>query len=172
MGEGRMEEAVGVLLAPYLLGVWINSRWWTRKAPQPGEVVPDLWLSRLPSRMELERLRPRALVNCCAEMAITGHGRPVHAVPMLDLLVPEIDQIEQGVKAIAQAHAGGRTLVFCALGYSRSALLAVAYLTVSRGIGLDDAVAMVRRARPGLVLSPRHLGQLRSWYEQRNLQRG
>ena len=36
--DGRLSNAATGLLAPYLLGAWINSRLWTRKRPQADEV--------------------------------------------------------------------------------------------------------------------------------------
>jgi hypothetical protein len=77
---------------------------------------------------ELDCLKPAALVDCCAELPIGAAGIPVHAVQMLDLLIPELPQIDQGVAAISQARHRGCTLVFCALGYSRSATIVVAWL--------------------------------------------
>jgi protein-tyrosine phosphatase len=88
---------------------------------------------------------------------------------MLDLLVPEIAQIEAGVAAVARARRAGSTLVFCALGYSRSATIVIAYLVASGTVAtLEQAIAVARNARPELVLSPAHLHQLRMWDEQRN----
>jgi protein-tyrosine phosphatase/membrane-associated phospholipid phosphatase len=166
--QGRMEEAVAVWLAPYRLAAWINSRWWTRRRPAPSEVVPGLWLSRVPSSRELSAA-PAALVDCCPELSIDAHGRAIYPVPMLDLLVPEIAQIEAGVAAVARARRAGSTLVFCALGYSRSATIVIAYLVASGTVAtLEQAIAVARNARPELVLSPAHLHQLRMWDEQRN----
>jgi protein-tyrosine phosphatase len=88
---------------------------------------------------------------------------------MLDLLVPEIAQIEAGVDAVARARRAGSTLVFCALGYSRSATIVIAYLVASGTVAtLEQAIAVARNARPALVLSPEHLHRLRMWDEQRN----
>jgi protein-tyrosine phosphatase len=58
-------------------------------------------------------------------------GQAVYAVPMLDLLAPEVEQINQGVAAIKNANQGN-TLVFCALGYSRSAVLVIASLLAEK----------------------------------------
>ncbi|HVK54147.1 MAG TPA: dual specificity protein phosphatase family protein, partial [Burkholderiales bacterium] len=165
-GERTMDAAGWILFAPYILAAWVNSRWWTRHRPQPSEVLPGLWLSRAPSRAELHGVKPAALVDCCAELPIGAAGIPVHAVPMLDLLIPEWTQIDQGVAAISQARQGGCTLVFCALGYSRSATIIVAWL-VRHGHASDiaEAIALVRRARPEVVLPPVYCAQLESWYE-------
>jgi protein-tyrosine phosphatase/membrane-associated phospholipid phosphatase len=163
--NGRMEKAVLVLLAPYLLGAWLNSRCWTRKHPEPDEIVPGLWLSRLPSRSVIRCLQPVALVACCAELPVISCGQSVYGVPMLDLLTPEAEQIEQGVAEMNAARQCGNTLVFCALGYSRSAVIVIASLIEQgQAASIDEAVAIVRKARPRLVLSALHKARLKEWH--------
>jgi protein-tyrosine phosphatase/membrane-associated phospholipid phosphatase len=166
--NGRMEEAVLVLLAPYLLGAWLNSRCWTFKHPEPSEIVSGLWLSRLPSRSVIQHLQAVALVDCCAELPVMACGQTVYGVPLLDLLAPEVEQIEQGVAVMTVARHSGNTLVFCALGYSRSAVIVIASL-IEQGhaASIDDAVEIVRKARPRLVLSALHKTRLKDWYERR-----
>lgn len=165
--NGRMEEAVLVLLAPYLLGAWLNSRCWTYKHPEPNEIVPGLWLSRVPSRSVIQQLQPVSLINCCAELPLFNCGQSVYGVPMLDLLVPEIEQIQQGVAAI-NAVRSENTLVFCALGYSRSALIIIASLIEQEiAATIDEAIAIVGKARPRLVISNLHKARLEQWYARR-----
>ena len=166
--NGRMEEAVLVLLAPYLLGAWLNSRCWTWKHPEPDEIVKGLWLSRLPSRSVIKRLQPVALVDCCAELPVISCGQSVYGVQMLDLLAPEVEQIQQGVAVMNAARQHGNTLVFCALGYSRSAVLVIASLIdQGQASSIDEAIDRVRKARPRLVLSAFHKARLKEWYERR-----
>jgi len=166
--KGRMEEAVLVLLAPYLLGAWLNSRCWTAKHPEPSEIVSGLWLSRLPSRAVIKQLQPLALIDCCAELPFIAYNQRVLYVPMLDLLAPEVAQIEQGVAAINTTRRLNNTLVFCALGYSRSAVIVVASLIdQGQAASIDDAIEIVRKARPRLVLSALHKTRLKEWYERR-----
>jgi protein-tyrosine phosphatase/membrane-associated phospholipid phosphatase len=166
--KGCMEEAVLVLLAPYLLGAWLNSRCWTFKHSEPSEIVSGLWLSRLPSRSVIKQLTPVALVDCCAELPVMSCGQVVYGVPLLDLLAPEVEQIEQGVAVMNAARHSGNTLVFCALGYSRSAVIVIASL-IEQGhaASIDDAVDIVCKARPRLVLSALHKTRLKEWYERR-----
>ncbi len=166
--NGRMEEAVLVLLAPYLLGAWLNSRCWTWKHSEPDEIVSGLWLSRLPSRSVIKRLQPVTLVDCCAELPVMSCGQPVYGVPMLDLLAPEVEQIQQGVAVMNTARHNGNTLVFCALGYSRSAVIVIASLIEQgQASSIDEAIDRVRKARPRLVLSNLHKARLKDWYDRR-----
>jgi protein-tyrosine phosphatase/membrane-associated phospholipid phosphatase len=165
--DGRMEEAVLVLLAPYLIGAWVNSRWWTRKHPQANEIVSGLYLSRLPSQQVINELTPVALVDCCAELPLLSE-QAIYSVPILDLIEPEVTQIQQGVAAINSAKQHGNVLVFCALGYSRSATIVIAWLVEQDlAASIDDAIAKVQHAHPSLVLSEAHKEKLAQWYERR-----
>ena len=52
--NGHMSIAARLLLAPYLLGAYANSRLWTRRDPAPAEVAPGVWIGRIPSRHDLD----------------------------------------------------------------------------------------------------------------------
>ena len=41
------------LLAPYLAGAWLNSRWWTRRHPEAVAVCDGVWIGRMPSSRDL-----------------------------------------------------------------------------------------------------------------------
>ncbi|KJH44361.1 dual specificity phosphatase, catalytic domain protein [Dictyocaulus viviparus] len=47
---------------------------------------------------------------------------------------------------------GGKTIIFCAAGISRSATLAIMYLVIKRGMSLRDAYYHVNQTRP--IISP------------------
>jgi protein-tyrosine phosphatase len=161
---GRMEDAVAVLLAPYLIGAWLNSRLWTYRNPEPSKIAPNLYLSRCPTAKDVRRFEFQSLVSCCPEIMVDAGKTPIYSVAVLDLLAPEIQQIEQGVAAIDAASQHGKTLLFCALGYSRSATIAAAWL-LANGLAdsIDAAAAQLRSVRPGLVMSAKHIRQLKAW---------
>lgn len=159
--DGRLSAAVRWLLAPYLAGAWINSRAWTRRHPQADHVADGVWLGRVPARDDLTGGRYAAVVDLCAELPVHADGFHYCAVPMLDLVVPEPQQLAEAARAIAQARTRGPVLVCCALGYSRSAAAVAAWLMLSgRAPNHDDAIAIVQRARPDVVLLPAHCDAL------------
>lgn len=168
--DGRMDDAVAVLLAPYLLGAWLNSRWWTKSAPTPIEIVPGVWLSRTPGAKELAAAGACAMVDCTAELPIHRRARVLESVPMLDLLVPERSQIDAAVAALSAASPHGPTLVFCALGFSRSACVVIAWM-VAKGVAenIGDAIAQVRMRHPKLTLTESHIARLEEWHAARRL---
>jgi protein-tyrosine phosphatase len=91
-----------------------------------------------------------------------------HCIPVLDLTVPSQKQLQAAVAIVEEWHRAGRTvLVCCALGYSRSALVAAAWL--SGHLGLSDpseALAHLRRSRPAVVLGPQSVGALATYMRQ------
>jgi membrane-associated phospholipid phosphatase len=153
--DGSMEPASWWLLAPYFAGAWLNSRWWTRGTPSADVVVPGLLLGRLPRRGERELLGVAATVDLTAEFPFASRGTCYASVAQLDLTVPTPEQLARAVRAIDHAVARGPALVCCALGFSRSAAAAAAWLLASgRAPDVPSAIAQVRRARPGVVLGP------------------
>ena len=77
---------------------------------------------------------------------------------MLDLVVPTPEQLCEAAEAIERLRTQGPLLVCCALGRSRSAAsLATWLLRSGRATDVDAAVAIVRAARPGIVLGQAHL---------------
>jgi protein-tyrosine phosphatase len=55
-------------------------------------------------------------------------------------------------------------LVCCALGYSRSAAAVTAWLlTTRRASSVEDAMSIVRKARPAIVLKTEHRAALEAF---------
>jgi len=64
---------------------------------------------------------------------------------------------------------GGRVLVHCRAGVSRSATLCLAYLISCRGMSLNDAYDEVKRKRRVIAPNFNFMGQLLSWQEEQRL---
>ncbi len=154
--DGNLSCAVRWLLAPYLAAAWINSRLWTRRHPQADEVCDGVWLGRLPARGEATAFA--GVVDLCAELPMKpGPGQHYRSLPSLDLVVPDAALCREVAAAIEALRAHGPLLVCCALGYSRSASAVAAWLVLSgRCADIDAAEALIRQARPGVVLHPAH----------------
>jgi protein-tyrosine phosphatase len=153
--DGSMSAAVRWLLAPYLAGAWLNSRWWTRSSPAAARVLPGLLIGRLPTPGERERQGICAVVDMSAELPCAAAGVRYISLPQLDLTTPSPTQLERAVSAIDAAMANGPVLVCCALGLSRSAAAVAAWLLASgRAAGVSEALEQVRRAQPAAVLGP------------------
>ena len=172
--NGRLSIAATCMLAPYLLAAWVNSRLWTWRHPQPDEVCDGVYLGRLPGRSDASSFA--GIVDLCAELpgpfagkpaptqTVVGAGLPANPsphlyqnLPTLDLVAPDSQLLQQAAKAIEDLRQHGPLLVCCALGYSRSASAVAAWLVLSgRCSNVEQAEALIRQARPGVVLHPGH----------------
>jgi protein-tyrosine phosphatase len=159
--SGQVGWAAQWMLAPYRLGAWLNSRWWTRKSPQALEVVPGAWLGRLPGARDHEYARWTSAVDLTAEFA-AARRVPTIAVPMLDLVAPQPAQLRRAAHAIDwQYRRHGSVLVHCALGYSRSAAALAAWLVMyEHAASIPEAAALIRRVRPEIVLDENYFAAL------------
>ncbi|MDU9408908.1 phosphatase PAP2/dual specificity phosphatase family protein [Pseudomonas sp. zfem001] len=159
--DGRLSPAATVLLAPYLLGAWINSRLWTYRQPKPSQVVEGVHLGRLPATGDLDDYA--ALVDLCAELPLQRTPPHYCSLPSLDLVAPDALTCLRAAEAIEHLRHHGPLLVCCALGYSRSATAVAAWLLHSgRCHNVESAVELIRQARPQVVLGPQHLAALQS----------
>jgi len=79
------------------------------------------------------------------------------SLPTLDLIAADAELLQQAADAIEHLRTQGPLLVCCALGYSRSASAVAAWLLLSgRCSDAAQAEALIRQARPGIVLHPAH----------------
>jgi protein-tyrosine phosphatase len=161
--EGRLSLAARWLLAPYLAGAWLNSRWWTRREPRPVPVADGVWIGRFPSARELARSQFTGVVDLSAELSLPRGPQERAVVPVLDLTTPDTDSLDRAARAIESLRAKGNVLVCCALGYSRSACAVAAWLVASgRAPSAEAAIEVLRAARNNVVLDDSHARALRS----------
>ncbi|XP_048839605.1 dual specificity protein phosphatase 26-like isoform X2 [Brienomyrus brachyistius] len=134
------------------------------------EVWPSLYIGDqdiASSRSELSRLRITHILNCAHSnwrggadyykgMGITYLGIEARDSPTFDMSVnftPAADFIRQALSG------GGRILVHCAVGVSRSATLVLAYLMIQEHMTLVDAIKTVKDRR-GIIPNRGFLRQL------------
>jgi len=155
--DGRVSVAARWLFAPYLVGAWINSRTWTWRDPRPVAVADAVFLGRVPTERELAASSFTAVVDLTAEFDLRACGKALTVLPVLDLTAPTADALAHAARAIERLRLQGPVLVCCALGCSRSACAAAAWLLATgRASDVEAAVAMVRAAREMVVLDARH----------------
>ena len=165
--DGRLSSAASWLLAPYLAAAWINSRLWTRGQPNADEVEPGIWLGRIPAPGQAEQFE--AQLDLCAELPARAKAKAYRVLPLLDLCAPSPADCLEAAQAIEALRSHGNLLVYCALGYSRSATTVAAWLLYSgRCKDVQQALAHLRRARPQVVLSDAHQQALQGMLELSN----
>ncbi len=159
----RGRGPAGLLLWPHAAMVWMSSRLWTRAHAPKNDVGHGVWVGRAPSRAD--RAGMRSVVTLAPELPVRGDAH----IPMLDLTPPSLEQLDAGVAAIERLSEKRPTLVSCALGYSRSALTAAAWLLAAgHAKNGRDAIAQVRKARPQIVISAASERRLDEWAASRN----
>ena len=164
---GEFSVAAYALLAPYLAGAWLNSRWWTRRHPEPDEITAGVWLGRLPTRREMREAGFASLLDLTAELPAPHSGLHYVSRPWLDLIVPEPVQLAEAARQIEQMRGDGPLLVSCALGYSRSACAVAAWLLLTgRAKTVDEALAQISARRPQVVLGEAHKCALGDYWQQ------
>jgi len=161
----RVEQAVPPvrwLMLPYTLAAWVNSRLWTRGEAPKNHLAGEVWMGRAPSAADRKGMK--SLVTLAPELSVRGEAH----VEMLDLMPPTLDQLDEAVRAIEGLAERRPTLVCCALGYSRSAITAAAWM-IAAGHARDanDAVSQVRRARPQVVVGEKYRLRLEQWAAER-----
>jgi predicted protein tyrosine phosphatase len=110
-----------------------------------------------------------AVVNMRVEFDDQAAGiappRYLH-LPVEDDAAPTVEQLEAGVRFIADAVAeGGKVYVHCGAGVGRAATMAAAYL-VSTGLTPAQAWERLRAVRPFIKPTPVQLAQLERFAEQ------
>jgi protein-tyrosine phosphatase len=163
--DGRLSIGARGLLLPYLIGARINSRLWTRRHPQPAAVTEDVWIGRIPSGADLRASPFAAIVDLSAELSCGAYeARLYRSFPVLDLTVPDAALLRAAAEAVESGRQHGSVLVCCALGYSRSATAILAWLLMTRRAAtVDEAMSMVRKARPAIVLKREHCTALEAF---------
>jgi len=153
--DGRLSMAATLLLAPYLAAAAFNARWWARRRPQADEICDGVCLGRIPSALEAASYS--AVVDLCAERPCCVDTAHYQSLPSLDLVAPDGAVLAQAAAEIETLRRHGPLLVCCALGYSRSASAVAAWLLLTgRSTTLAQAEALIRQARPGVVLHTGH----------------
>jgi protein-tyrosine phosphatase len=121
-------------------------------------VTPHLWIGGKLNRREVDqalRSGVTAILDLTAEFS---ESKPFREIPycniqVLDLTAPTQKQLWEMAGFIAAHVQTGIVYVHCKIGYSRSAAAVAAYLLSSGRVErAEDALAMIRRARPSIII--------------------
>ncbi|MCL2345139.1 MAG: phosphatase PAP2/dual specificity phosphatase family protein [Desulfobulbus sp.] len=174
--EGRHSLAARWLFAPYTLAAWINSRLWTRRNPQPDRIAGDVWLGRLPTTNEFaawakQRGGQAALFDLTAELPAPRLPAAARytGLPCLDLTPVSAASLADAVRQLAalqRAQPDGAIWIACALGVSRSASVAAAWLCAApeKTITVQEAIMQLQSARPHVVLGAESIACLEAFH--------
>lgn len=170
--DGTISIAAWILFAPYFLFAKLNSRIWTRTHPNDSLILTkentQIFLGRIPSIQNMQQYD--GLFDCCAELPL----KPLHDYQQylsLDLIPLQAQQLNLAVQALNQLmssqYGNTKVLIFCALGYSRSSsILAAWLLQTGHASRVDDAIQIIRQARPWIVLNAQQLAAIDTYQKQ------
>jgi membrane-associated phospholipid phosphatase len=152
--NGHHSMAARLLFWPYRMGAWLNARAWTLGLPRSAQVGDrDVWLGRLPLPWDGDHHRFDQVVDVTAELGFHHPGARSHG--WLDLTEPSPEHLLNAARSVELASREGPVLVSCALGFSRSSAVVATWLCVyGHCSSVDEAIALLRQARPQVVLKP------------------
>jgi hypothetical protein len=166
--DGRLPLSTRLLLLPLLLGQQTSLVYYARRPRAIDRVTDRLWIGRRLTGREVPLLHEAgvgAVVDLTCEFT---EPRPMRRfnwlnVPVLDLTPPTDQQICQAVAFIAATDTP--VYVHCKAGYSRTAVIAAAYLLASGEVSsVDEAVQRLKAARSRIVVRPEARRAIESFY--------
>lgn len=160
--QGCISISARIVLMPYQLGAWLSFLYFRRKASAMSEITPGLYLGSFP----LQKSAGLAVLDMTCEWPRSRQTRHVAyvACPRLDLVAPDITEIEESVHALSALPQP--VLIHCALGLSRSAIVMIAWLVKQQHAkSLAQAITIVQQARPEIVIHRGHMAALQQWQQ-------
>jgi membrane-associated phospholipid phosphatase len=167
--QGRFSWAATALLIPYLAGARISHAMYRRSSDSSCQVTPNIILG---GRLNRATARQLAAKGITAVLDLTPECREPRwpstvaykNLQILDLTLPSEALLRDAVAFIKENTGAGTVYVHCALGFSRSAGVLAAYLLESSAASTaEEAIEMIRRVRPQIVITPQWTRLLRKF---------
>lgn len=160
--QGKMTLSARVLLAPYILGAGISKYFFTRNLPEYVQVTGKVYLGALPSK---NTIKADGLLDLTAEFDTSEiECKNKIICPRMDLVAQTPAQIQEAVLKLTELTESGTALICCALGLSRSAITAAAYLiTQNLNLTAEEAIDKVKQQRPQVVFDRKQTAALKQW---------
>lgn len=171
--EGRLTLLSWLLFWPYhLLNLWALSLF-RRRAKRTGdlysEIQDHLWLGARLGEEEARRWThfPLAVLDVAGELSENKTFRAqkhYFLVPTLDRYAPQIADLQHASRWLSERLKEGNVYVHCALGHGRSATFVAAYLLAAgKAQTVEEALKIIRRARPSIDLSQHQVSILKEF---------
>ncbi|MCF2953820.1 phosphatase PAP2/dual specificity phosphatase family protein [Yersinia pestis subsp. pestis] len=157
--HGHLSLSARLLLWPYLTGARLSKMWFSRHIPKTSAILDGVSLGCFPDKS----LQQTAVLDLTAEFHHRTRVPGVwYAYPLMDLVVPDVQDIAQAVAKLTELRQGHLTVVVCcALGLSRSATVVAAWLLAQGHVScVQEAIDLIKSQRPQVVLTPAYIHAL------------
>lgn len=136
---------------------------------QYSQITPQIFVGpqyRQAGKRHLQALGIDADVNMRIEFDDAAHGLALSDycyLPTIDDHAPTLEHLHRGVAFIQRIVAeGGKVYIHCAGGVGRAPTMAAAYF-ISEGMTLSEALALIRKSRPFIKITPPQMAQLKKF---------
>ena len=131
-----------------------------------SRVTPQIYVGpqyRHRGKRRLKRLRIHHSVNMRIEFDDAEQDLALDHychLPTVDDAAPTLEHLRRGIAFVERAvEGGGKVYIHCGGGIGRAPTMAAAYF-ISKGYSLDDAIGLIRKARPFIHVMPPQIEQL------------
>jgi len=102
------------------------------------------------------------------EAALRAHAIEERRLPLVDYGGLDIDQLDRAVGEVERWLDDGRTVyLHCRAGWQRSATVAAGVIARREGLGIDDALRVIRDRKPTAEPLPHQQADLDRWWASR-----
>jgi membrane-associated phospholipid phosphatase len=156
--NGHLPMVTKMMLWPALLGQHISLMHYRRQCEPWNVLTERIWIGRKLNATEAAKAvrgGVGAVLDLTGEFSECEIFRSIKymQLPILDLTAPTFDELKQAIDFIENGP--GIVYIHCKIGYSRTAAVAGCYLLAS-GVAdsPEQAIAMLRAARPSIIIRP------------------
>ncbi|MCD8213792.1 MAG: dual specificity protein phosphatase family protein [Campylobacter sp.] len=159
----KMQIPAKILLLPYLFIAKLNALFWLRNDKFSVQILPDIYLGSV-----LDAPKFYAVFDLTAEFQ--PHLKPdtiYENFALMDMVAPSIKELKDASKILNEMIANmantdgtqknelnkNKLLVCCALGYTRSAAVLIAWLIYYKNLSYEEALNLIKKARPKIVIN-------------------
>jgi protein-tyrosine phosphatase len=176
--EGKLPWSTRFVLAPCLFGQYLSLLYYRSQCRSWDKVTPQLWIGGKLGCRSAKKALSSGVVSVLDLSAEFSEAKPFleidyRNIPVLDLTAPTQSQLVEMSTFIGKHSRSGAVYVHCKIGYSRSAAAVAAHLITSgKTKTADEALAMIRRVRPSVVIRPEVLSALSEFEQRVHISRG
>lgn len=170
--EGKLLWSTRLVLAPVLLGQRLSLLYYKRQCRPWDVAAPGVWIGRVLTEAEAQ---DAVAAGVTAVLDLTAEFSETHAfrscdylnAPILDLTAPTDDQLDRCLAFLRKRASQGVVYIHCKIGYSRSAVIAAAWLA-DQGLAetAEECLAQLRAVRPTIVVRPEAETAIRRFIER------